>query len=171
MKFTAFIDRKPHGGDLLLLGHDDLLGQPLDLRVATVAKHRYGHVDCALMVRHHHSHEVDIDVTRGLHRHVVHHFFHGRVVLGQERCFLGHLGIGCRAHARRRQRSVMGRNKECGSDDESDHERDRPQRDEMANWGAHPDLLIMFDWPVAIMSRDGILRNDALHPIQSRAEM
>src|SRR5271166_5940300 len=33
-------DRQPHRGNFLLLGDDDLLGQPPDLRVAAVAKHR-----------------------------------------------------------------------------------------------------------------------------------
>jgi len=42
-------DREPHGGDFLLLGDDDFLGEPPDLRVATVAKHGDGHVDRALM--------------------------------------------------------------------------------------------------------------------------
>src|ERR1700738_5409339 len=54
-------DRKPHGGNLLLLGNDDLLGEPPDLGVAAVAKHGDCHVDRALMMRHHHCYEVGID--------------------------------------------------------------------------------------------------------------
>jgi hypothetical protein len=71
-------DGEPHGSDLLLLGNDDLLHQPSNLRVATVAKHSECHVDCTLVVRHHHCYEIDIDVPRRLHCHVLHHFFHGR---------------------------------------------------------------------------------------------
>src|SRR5258708_15289398 len=41
-------DGQPHRSDLLLLGYDDLLSQPPDLRVATVAKHRDCHVDRTL---------------------------------------------------------------------------------------------------------------------------
>jgi hypothetical protein len=51
--------------DLLLLGHDDLLRQPPDLRVALVAKRRYGHVDRTLMVRHHLGHEVHVESPVG----------------------------------------------------------------------------------------------------------
>src|SRR5438045_9132139 len=43
-------DRQSHRGDLLLLGNDDLLGQPPALRVATVAKIGDCHFDRALLV-------------------------------------------------------------------------------------------------------------------------
>jgi hypothetical protein len=56
-------DGEAHGGNLLLLGHDDLLRQPPDLRVAAVAKHRNSYVDRALMMRHHHRYEIGIDVA------------------------------------------------------------------------------------------------------------
>jgi hypothetical protein len=52
---------------------------------------RPGHVDGALMVRHHHRHEVAVDVTARLDRHVLHHRLHGRVVCGEE----GHFRIRC----------------------------------------------------------------------------
>jgi len=56
-------DGKAHNGNFLLLGHDDLLGQSPDLRVATVAKHRKRHVDRTLMVRNHHRDKVRVDVA------------------------------------------------------------------------------------------------------------
>src|SRR5579871_4315588 len=38
-------DGKPHGADLILLRHDDLLSQPSDSFVATVAEHSDRHAD------------------------------------------------------------------------------------------------------------------------------
>src|SRR5262245_40572732 len=53
-------DREPHNGNLLLLGHDDLLRQPPDLRIAAIAQHRNRHVDCTLMMRNHHCDKIRI---------------------------------------------------------------------------------------------------------------
>jgi hypothetical protein len=39
-----------------------------------VAELRFGHVDSALMMLRHHRYEVMVDITRGLHGHVIHHF-------------------------------------------------------------------------------------------------
>src|SRR3546814_1161016 len=44
-------DRQPHGGDLLLLGDDDFLGQPFELFVMAVAQQQFRHVDGALVMR------------------------------------------------------------------------------------------------------------------------
>src|SRR5580658_10110378 len=55
--------------------------------VVAVAELRLGHVDSALMMRRHHRYEVMVDITSGLHGHVIHHFRHGGIVLFQERGF------------------------------------------------------------------------------------
>src|SRR6476620_1659479 len=86
-RWQRLAERQSHRGDLLLLGNDDLLSEPPDLRVATVAEHRNCHLDRALMVRHHHGYEIDVDVPGRFHRHVVHHFVHGGVILREERRF------------------------------------------------------------------------------------
>ena len=113
-------DSKAHHGNLLLLGHDDLLGQPPDLRVAAVAKHGKRHVDRALMMRHHHRDKIGIDVAGRLHRHVAHHFFHGGDVLGQEGGFRTGTGGRCRANLRIGRRERLGRRKEGGSNGAQD---------------------------------------------------
>ena len=56
-------NRKVHGGDLLLLVHDDLLRNALELLVLAVLEFGHRHLDCALMVRPHHLYEVPIDVA------------------------------------------------------------------------------------------------------------
>ena len=111
-------DGKAHNGNFLLLGHDDLLGQSPDLRVATVAKHRKRHVDRTLMVRNHHRDKVRVDVAGRLYRHVVHHFSHGGLVLDQEGGFRTDTGDGCRADVQIGHWEQLGRRKEGGSDDE-----------------------------------------------------
>jgi hypothetical protein len=78
-----------HRGNLLHLVDDDFLRDPPKLLVLAVAQLDHGHVDGALMMRVHHGNEVAIDVAGRLRRHVVHHLGHRRVVLFQERGFLG----------------------------------------------------------------------------------
>src|SRR3984893_4016963 len=47
-------DRQPHGGDLLLLCNDGLLGEPPDLQVAAVEEQSNWHVERALIVSDRH---------------------------------------------------------------------------------------------------------------------
>jgi len=86
---------EPHGSDFLLLGDDDFLSQPPDLRVSTVAKDCNSHVDRPLMVGHHHCNKIQIDVTGRRDRHTAHHSFHCRVVLDQIRAFPTDVAGGC----------------------------------------------------------------------------
>ena len=58
-----------HDVDLLLLGDDDLLGQPLQALVLAVAKLDERHVDGALVVRDHHAGEVPVGVAGEGHLH------------------------------------------------------------------------------------------------------
>src|ERR1700758_4643918 len=53
-RWQRLTDGEAHRRDLLLLGDDDLLRQAAELLVVPVAQQRLGHVDGALMVRHHH---------------------------------------------------------------------------------------------------------------------
>jgi len=108
-------DSEAHHRNLLLLGHDDLLGQPPDLWIAAVAKHGKRHVDRALMMRHHHRHKVGINIAGRLHCHTAHHFFHGGGVLGQEGGFCTDIGDRRRANLRVYRRKRLGRRKEDGS--------------------------------------------------------
>ena len=93
-------DSEAHHRNLLLLGHDDLLGQPPDLWIAAMAKHGKRHVDRTLMMWDHHRHKIGINIAGRLHRHIGHHFFHGGDVLGQEGGFCTDAGNGSRAEVR-----------------------------------------------------------------------
>ena len=85
-------ERQAHGGDLLLLVDDDLLGDAAELLVVAVAQFGLGHLDGALVVRDHHGGEIGVDVAGRLDRHAVHHLAHGGLVGRQERLFIRKLG-------------------------------------------------------------------------------
>ena len=87
-------DGEPHRRDLLLLGHDDFLGEPLELLVLAVAQDDLRHVDRALVMRHHHRHEIAVDVPGRRGCHVGHHLVHRGFVCGKE------LGFGLRSKPR-----------------------------------------------------------------------
>ena len=55
----------PHGGDLLALLHDDLLGNTTEHRVVAVAQLGDRHVDRGLMVRDHHGGKVEAHTQPG----------------------------------------------------------------------------------------------------------
>lgn len=70
---------------------NDLLGETAQPLVLAVAKHRYGHVDRAPMMQHHHVHKIVVDVAGRRDFHTPHHRRHHRLVLAQEQGFIaGH---------------------------------------------------------------------------------
>jgi hypothetical protein len=62
-----------HVGDLLPLLDDDRLRQAFELLVVPVFQQHECHVDRALVMRDHHSHEIAIDVAAGRDRDALMH--------------------------------------------------------------------------------------------------
>ena len=78
-----------HHGDLAFLHGDDLLGQLVNLRVLAVLQRHLGHVDRALVVRDHATHEIDVGVASELRSHPgVHLVVHG-AIRGRGRTVIG----------------------------------------------------------------------------------
>src|SRR5260370_13708785 len=73
-----------HDRYLLLLRSDDLLGKTAQRLAAAVAQLLIGHVNGALVMRHHHGHEVSIHVVGWLDLHRDHHPSHPRITSGDE---------------------------------------------------------------------------------------
>src|ERR1700761_8066389 len=64
---------QPHRRNLLLLGDDDFLTETPEQLVTSITQLGLGHVDGALMMRHHHRHEIAIDFAGPPDLHVGHH--------------------------------------------------------------------------------------------------
>src|SRR5262249_52868 len=90
------------------------------------------------MMRHHHRHEIGIDVAGWIHRHVGHHSFHGCFVLGEKRSFRGDLGAGRPANVRTQLRKQLGGSNDGSSEDAHDREREHHWRSETASERIHP---------------------------------
>jgi hypothetical protein len=108
-----------HVGDLLALLDDDRLGEALEPRVVPVLQQEPRRIDCALMVRDHHPHEVAVDIAGRRHIHCdMHAHVHVRH-LGVEGRFAGWLGSaerrvhGQKAAARPRGQPAISRNGDC----------------------------------------------------------
>src|SRR5437867_3862384 len=59
-------NRQPHRSDILLLLHDDFLGDAPELLVAAITQLSLRHVDRTLMMRNHRRDEVSVHVAGGL---------------------------------------------------------------------------------------------------------
>ena len=60
-------ERETHQRDLLHLIHDDFLRNRFQLWVLSVLELSLSHVDGAMMVRHHHRHEIMVDIPGRSH--------------------------------------------------------------------------------------------------------
>src|SRR5258706_2499809 len=74
----------PHDRYLLLLSGDDLLGKTAQRLAAAVAQLLRGHVNGALVMRHHHGHEVAVRIARWCDPHRGHHLSHRRITSGDD---------------------------------------------------------------------------------------
>src|SRR4029077_13381335 len=58
-------ERQSHCRYLLQLGDNDFLGHASERLIASVAQFGLRHLDCTLVMRHHHCNEISIDIARG----------------------------------------------------------------------------------------------------------
>ncbi len=77
-------EREPHRGDLLLLIDYDLLRDPPQSFVVSVAKFRHRHFDGALMMWDHHLDEVTVHIASCMGHHSDIHCRHGLAGIGKE---------------------------------------------------------------------------------------
>jgi hypothetical protein len=120
-------DRELHRRDLLLLGNDNLLGKTLELLAFPEAQNSQRHVDSALMMWHHHRHEIAVYVAGRCDHHVGHHLVHRGAVRREEirlvvSCGPGRSGPGKSVLLRGRRRRTLlrsgrpdSRDPECGA--------------------------------------------------------
>ena len=117
---SGFADRKPHCRDLLQLLDHNLLRNAKKFLIMAELQLGLGHVDGALMMRHHHRDKIAIRVARGLHGHARHHLVHRGFIQREERT----LGIG---------RNGSGRDARQSTDAKANGQ----QQTAWFNWKAH----------------------------------